>query len=63
MDLRKPTRFSSIQREKGHIFKDDKSLKIVLLPCEKGSTLRGKTYAPFGSKFSPFSVDFFLEEA
>ena len=42
------------------IFKEDSSVKIVLLPSEKGSTLKGKNLCPWEqreSKFFTFGVD------
>ena len=36
--------------------------KVLLLPSEKGSTLKGKNLLPPGNKFFPFRVDPFSEE-
>ena len=41
-------------RGKWYTFKGDISVKIVLLPSEKGSVLKGKEFALLESKFFPF---------
>ena len=46
---------------KRHTFKGDNSIKIILLPSEKGFTLKGKNLLPKGSKFFPFRVNPFSE--
>ena len=35
--------------------------KLILSPSEKGTTLKGKNFAPFGNKFFPFRVELFSE--